>query len=155
MVISVLLVLLQLDASGQEDTLKANPHQSGLRSETGLCTVPDKDYFKSWINDGRDIIIAPSRWNKYQWIAFSGVVAGTAVLMTQDASIQSIVLNNQNKFMDWISANGLERFGSGIYSLPALGILYGVGAITKNDKARYTALKGFEAYVFGFVAAQS
>jgi membrane-associated phospholipid phosphatase len=50
-----------------------------------------------------------------------------------------------------VSKYGLERLGSGLYALPAMGILYGVGAITKNDKARYTALKGVEAYILANV----
>jgi membrane-associated phospholipid phosphatase len=55
---------------------------------------------------------------------------------------------------DDVSTYALEPWGSGLYTIPALGIMYGVGAIIKDDKARYTALKGFEAYVFGFVTAQ-
>jgi membrane-associated phospholipid phosphatase len=116
--------------------------------------VPDKAYFKSWLTDGRDIVTAPCRWNQRQWIAFTGVVGGTVILMTMDARIQQAVQNNLNHFSGNVASYGLEPWGSGVYTLPALGILYGVGAITKNDKARYTALKGAEAYLFGFFAAQ-
>ncbi len=149
-----LLVLVQIDASGQDDTLAPKPLSSIPRDERTLSTIPDKAYFKSWLTDGRDIAISPYRWNKYQWIAFSGVTVATALLFTQDAYIQKVVQKNQNPFMDNAAKYGLERLGSGLYTLPALGLLYGVGAILKNDKARYTALKGFEAYVLGFVSAQ-
>jgi membrane-associated phospholipid phosphatase len=54
--------------------------------------------------------------------------------------------------MNEASKYGLERLGSGLYTIPALGILYGVGAIIKNDKACYTALKGAESFVFGLIA---
>ncbi len=117
-------------------------------------TVPDLVYFKSWLTDSRDIVIAPVRWNKYQWIAFSGVTVITAVLFTQDASIQKITQNNQTHYLDVAAKSGLERLGSGVYSLPAMALLYGVGAIRKDDKEKYTALKGIEAYALGFVSAQ-
>jgi membrane-associated phospholipid phosphatase len=149
-----LLMLMHFKSACQDDTLALKPLSSIPLDERTLSVIPDKAYFKSWITDSRDILIAPLRWNGYQWVAFSGIVAGTALIMTQDAWIQTVVQKNQNKFMDWASVNGLERLGSGVYTLPALGILYGVGAITKNDRARYTALKGVEAYVIGFAAAQ-
>ncbi|MCX6280150.1 MAG: phosphatase PAP2 family protein [Bacteroidetes bacterium] len=149
-----LMLITKFYAIAQDDALAPKPLSSIPADERTLSIVPDKAYFKSWLTDGRDILIAPIKWNGYQWIAFSGVALVTAAIMTQDAEIQQIVLKNQNSFMDWASVNGLERLGSGVYSLPALAILYGVGAITKNDKARYTALKGVEAYIFGFVTAQ-
>jgi len=151
----VLPCLLQTVITGayaQDDTLAPKPLSSVPRDERTLSIVPDKAYFKSYLTDSRDIVFFPVRWNKYQWIAFSGVVVATGLLITQDAAIQSIVQKNQNAFMDYASKYGLERLGSGLYTLPALGILYGVGAIVKNDKARYTALKGVEAYIIGFIA---
>jgi len=146
-----LLMVIQFNAFAQEDTIPNRPLNDVPKDERTLSTVPDKAYFKSWLTDTRDIAISPYRWNKYQWIAFSGVVVVTAVLFTQDARIQIVVEKNHNPFMDNVSKYGLERLGSGLYALPAMGILYGVGAITKNDKARYTALKGVEAFVLANV----
>ncbi len=148
----VLLLFVQFNASAQDDTLAPKPLSSIPRAERTLSVVPDKAYFKSYLTDSRDIVYFPVRWNKYQWIAFSSVVVVTGLLITQDAAIQRMVQKNQNAFMDYASKYGLERLGSGLYTLPALGILYGVGAIIKNDKARYTALKGVEAYIIGFIA---
>jgi membrane-associated phospholipid phosphatase len=146
-----LLLIMQFNAVAQEDTIPNRPLSDIPKDERTLSTVPDKAYFKSWLTDTRDIAISPYRWNKYQWIACSGVVVITAVLFTQDARIQKVVEKNQNPFMDNVSKYGLERLGSGLYALPALGLLYGMGAITKNDKARYTALKGVEAFVLANV----
>jgi membrane-associated phospholipid phosphatase len=154
LVLTWLLLIFNFTCDGQDDTLALKPLKTIPRDERTLSTIPDKAYFKSWVTDGRDILISPYRWNGYQWIAFSGVAVGTALIMTQDAWIQKVVLKNQNPFMDWASVNGLERFGSGVYTIPALAIMYTVGAIAKDDKARYTALKGVEAYVFGFISAQ-
>ena len=152
LIISAILLIIQFNAFAQDDTLAPKPLSSIPRNERTLSTVPDKAYFKSYLTDARDIVYSPVRWNKYQWIAFSGVVVVTGLLITQDAAIQRIVQKNQNAFMDYASKYGLERLGSGLYTLPALGILYGVGAIVKDDKARYTALKGVEAYLIGFIA---
>ena len=128
-----ILLIVQSNAFAQDDTLAPKPLSSIPRDERTLSTVPDKAYFKSWLTDSKDIIFFPVRWNKYQWIAFSGIVAVTAVLLTQDANIQRIVQKNQNATMNYASKYGLERLGSGEYTLPALGLLYGVGAIIKND----------------------
>lgn len=147
-----LLLIIQFNAFAQDDTIAPKPLSSIPKDERTPSIVPDKGYFKSWLTDARDIVTFPVRWNKYQWIAFSGVVVVTGLLMTQDANIQRVVQKNQNPFMNEASKYGLERLGSGLYTIPALGILYGVGAIIKNDKARYTALKGAEAFVFGFIA---
>jgi len=147
-----LLLIIQFNVFAQDNTTPPKPLDSIPKDERTPGIIPDKGYFKSWLTDARDIVIFPVRWNKYQWIAFSGVVVVTGLLMTQDANIQRVVQANQNPFMNNVSKYGLERLGSGLYTLPALGLLYGIGAIIKNDKARYTALKGAEAFVFGFIA---
>jgi membrane-associated phospholipid phosphatase len=76
------------------------------------------------------------------------------VFYTQDALIQKVVQKNQTPFLSNLSYYGFAPWGSGVYSIPALGIMYGVGAIFKNDKARYTSLKGAEAFLLGFVTDQ-
>jgi membrane-associated phospholipid phosphatase len=149
-----LLLIIHFNAVAQDDTLTANPHSSVSKDERTLSTLPDKAYFKSCLTDARDIAVSPVRWNKYQWIAFSGLTVLTTLLYTQDANIQKVVQKNQAPFFNSVSTFGLEPLGSGLYTLPALVILYGAGTISKDDKARYTALKGAEAYLFGFISAQ-
>ena len=141
----------KLKAMATDDSIPAKPLSSIPKAERTPSIVPDVGYFKSILTDARDIAISPYRWNKYQWIAVSGIAVVTGVLFTQDANIQKVVQKNQTPLWNNVSKYGLERLGSGVYSLPALGVMYGVGAIFKNDKARYTALKGVEAYMLGFV----
>jgi membrane-associated phospholipid phosphatase len=161
----LILLILQLNAVAQVDTIPASklkaiatddsipakPLSSIPKAERTPSIVPDLGYLKSYLTDTRDIAISPYRWNKYQWIAVSGVVVLTGVFFTQDANIQKVVQKNQNPFMDNASKYGLERLGSGLYSLPAMGLLYGIGAIVKDDKARYTALKGVEGFILANV----
>ena len=49
---------------------------------------------------------------------------------------------------------GLEPWGSGLYTIPALGILYGCSFAIHDKKARMTALKGVEAFAYAAIAAQ-
>jgi membrane-associated phospholipid phosphatase len=149
-----LLLICYFNTVAQNDTLSAKTPPPGHTYSRTPSTVPDFVYFKSWLTDSRDIVIAPVRWNKYQWIAFSGVTVVAALLYTQDSYIQKVVQKNQTPFLNGASKYGLERLGSGVYSLPAMALLYGVGAIRKDDKEKYTALKGIEAYALGFLTAQ-
>ena len=144
----------KLKAMATDDSIAAKPLSSIPKDERTPSIVPDKGYFKSMLPDSRDIVISPYRWNKYQWIAVSGVIVLAGVFYTQDASIQKVVQKNQTVFLGNLSFYGFQPWGSGVYTLPAMGILYGVGAIMKNDKARYSALKGGEAFLLGFVADQ-
>jgi membrane-associated phospholipid phosphatase len=144
----------RLKAIATDDSIPAKPLSTIPKDERTPSIVPDKGYFKSILTDSRDILISPARWNKYQWIAVSGVFALGAVFYTQDANIQKVVQKNQTVFSNDLSKYGLERLGSGVYTIPALGIMYGVGAIVKNDKARYTALKGVEAFALAFISDQ-
>lgn len=138
----------------EADSIPAKPLSSIPPDERTRSDVPDKAYFKSLLTDSRDIVISPYRWNKYQWIAISGVTVLAAFFYTQDVNIQKTLQKNERPFLGSVSTYGLEPWGSGLYTLPALGILYGVGVIVKNEKARYTALKGGEAYLLGFITGQ-
>jgi membrane-associated phospholipid phosphatase len=149
-----ILLIVPAKLLAQEDTIPTVPLSAIPKDERTQSIIPDKAYFKSYLTDGRDIIIAPYHWNKFQWIAFSGVTIFTGILFTQDAKIQKAIQKGQNHFLNQASKYGFERMGSGVYTLPALGILYGVGALLKNNKARYTALKGVEGYLLGFMTAQ-
>jgi membrane-associated phospholipid phosphatase len=154
LILTGLLLIIQFNSKAQVqiDSSASRPPPVIKVNYRSISVVPDKAYFISYLTDARDIAISPVRWNKYQWIAFAGVTVGAVVFYTQDESVQKIVQKNQTPFWNSVSKYGLERLGSGLYSLPALGILYGVGALVKDDKARYTALKGVEAYVLGFLA---
>jgi membrane-associated phospholipid phosphatase len=144
----------KLKAIATDDSIPAKPLSSIPKDERTPSIVPDKGYFKSILTDTRDIVISPARWNKYQWIAVSGVIVVAGLLYTQDANIQKVVQKNQTPYLNYASKYGLERLGSGIYTIPALAVMYGVGAIVKDDKARYTALKGVEAFAVAFVFDQ-
>jgi membrane-associated phospholipid phosphatase len=115
---------------------------------------PDINYLKSYLVDSKTIITAPYYWKAGEWIAASAVVGVGIVLYTQDAKIQTFVQRNKGTNTNLYLGYIFDPLGSGLYSLPSLGILYGYGAIWHNDKARETSLKGLEAFILTGVVVQ-
>lgn len=124
------------------DSLRRNPSLIDIR------------LIKSGLADARDVAIAPVRWNQTQWAIALGVTGLTIGLVTQDLVIQKFAQSNRSSFLDAVSKYGLEPWGSGLYTLPALGILYGCSFAFHDKKARMTALKGVEAFAYSAIAAQ-
>ena len=139
----IFLVFPQL-VQGQADSISKQRQKSFI----------DKHYVKSYLTDARDIAISPVRWKTGQWIGVTAIVGTTIVLFTQDGNIQKWIQNSRTPVLDQISEHLFEPIGSGLYSLSALGILYGCGFIWKNDRAKITALKGVEAFLLAGIATQ-
>lgn len=114
----------------------------------------DKHYLKSYLTDSRDILISPVRWNISQWAGATTVVTATLILFTQDEAIQGWMQQNRTPTLDRINRIFFEPIGSGLYTLPALGLLYGCGFIWHNDRAKITALRGVEAYILAGVTSE-
>jgi len=142
--IIVVLSFFQSAAFSQVDSVR----------HSEVSTIPDKSYFKSYLVDSKDILISPIRWNTYQWIGATAVVGTTVFLFTQDSRIQEIFQDNQTPFLSDFSDYFLEPWGSGVYTVPVLGLMYGLGFLCKDDKAKATALKGLEAFILASVSAQ-
>lgn len=140
----VAMCLLPLLVAGQHDTLSERVQKSHI----------DKQYFSSYLTDARDIAISPVRWNRYQWIGVTATIGTTVILFSQDARIQEWVQGQRSPAMDHVSRYFFEPIGSGLYSLSAMGILYGCGLIWHNDRAKVTALKGVEAFILAGITSQ-
>lgn len=108
---------------------------------------PEAGYLKSYLTDTRDLITQPVDWKGKQWLTLTGSAAAFSVLFVYDGEIQNWFQQNRTTGTEWVSTYIAEPIGSGLYTLPALGILYGTGWLTDNKKARYVALKGAEAWV--------
>jgi hypothetical protein len=115
---------------------------------------PDKAYFKSYLTDSKDLVCSPFRWNQFQWIGATVVVGSTVFLFTQDAKIQEWVQDHKSKTLDDVSKYVFEPVGSGVYTLTALGIMYGCGWIINNQKAKVTAMKGVESFILASITTQ-
>jgi len=111
----------------------------------------DQTYLQSYWIDAKGVVTHPFHWTKGEIIAASAVVGGTVGLLFCDKAINDFFVRNQTEFIDQSSKYFFDPLGSGLYSIPALGVFYLSGMIWKNDKAKETALKGVEAYVLTVV----
>jgi membrane-associated phospholipid phosphatase len=119
-----------------------------------LPVKPDVSYLKAYWVDGKAVATAPFHWSYKEWIAASAVVGVGITLYTLDDDIQKLVLRNKGTQTNVYLSYGLDPLGSGLYSIPTLAVLYGYGAIVKNDKAKETALKGLEAFILTGITVQ-
>ena len=133
---------------------------SGIQAQqdSSMFSEPEvhlnKNYFKSYFSDSKDVITAPFRWNKKQWLLASGVAGTTVILFTQDKEIHNFFQQNRTDFTDDASKYFFDPFGQGYYSLPLLGVLYLKGIIKDDIRAETTALNGVKAYIISRVFAQ-
>ncbi len=116
-------------------------------SETLTKARIDGKYFKSYLTDTKDIVIAPIHWSGKEWMAASAVVGGTILLYQYDKDIQEYFQARQTPLGENISKHIFEPMGSGVYSLPAMALFYGQGLIWKNERSKKVALMGVKAYI--------
>lgn len=115
---------------------------------------PNKAYFKSYLTDSRDLVSSPFRWNQYQWIGATVLVGTTVFLFTQDGRIQEWVQDHRTQTLNDLSKFIFEPIGSGLFSITALGVMYGCGWIFNDQKAKITAMKGVESFILASVTTQ-
>lgn len=108
---------------------------------------PDKAYFLSYLPATKKMFFSPSHWEKKQWVTFAAVGTGLAGIMTQDANVRDFAQRNKTEDTKEIVRYGLEPWGTGLYSIPALGLFYLVGTIAKDERSRETALLGVQAFI--------
>lgn len=144
---SFVFLFFALNVSAQ-DTIQSN--QFRPLTYSGF----DKQYFTSYFKDTRDIIISPVKWKASQWISLAAIGATTGVLFAYDIKIKDLSQSLRTNTTNNISHYGLEPWGSGMYSLPVLGVFYLQGVIWNNDRTKRVALLGAKAFLFtgGFTA---
>lgn len=115
----------------------------------------DKHYFKSYLLDIKDIAISPIKWNAKQAIS-AGVVLGTAVLMVNytDLKLQEYSQTKTSDKLDHFSANYLEPWGSGEYSMATMAVFYAQGLISGNQRSKKVAMLGAKAYLVSGIYVQ-
>jgi len=114
-----------------------------VRFCTAQDTLTTRVYFTSYLTDTRDIILAPLSWDKKD-IVIATVTAGvTAGLMFFDESVDEFIFRNYNENLGDIFEKGIEPFGSGLYSVPLMGVLWVAG----NDYDKTMALTGLKTFL--------
>ncbi len=143
--------------SAKKDSIAQKKDSTIAVKKDSVALIPVKpnvSYIKSYWVDSKAIASAPFHWSKKEWIAASVVVGGGIILYTFDDDIQKLVLRNKGTNTNAYLRTIFDPLGSGLYSLPSLGLLYGYGAIWHNDKAKETSLKGLEAFLLTGVVIQ-
>ncbi len=109
-------------------------------------------YAKSYWTDTKSVFANPFHWNKGQVITAS-VIAGVTVglIAYGDKPIQQFYSRNQSTFISKSSYYFFSPLGTGLISIPAIGVFYACGVIWKNKRAKETGLKGLESYVITVV----
>ncbi len=123
------------------------------QSDTAFATTGfNKAYFKSYFIDTRDILVSPFKAKPKQWFTFLGIAAADIAIATQDGVIRNFVLKNRNPTTRLIQEQGLERLGSGVYSMPLLGAFYLYGSLKDDERSKQTALLGLKSFIIsGFI----
>lgn len=116
------------------------------RISAQISALPERDYFKSYFTDSKQIISSPGRWDSND-LALGVFLGGSAVItysLDRDMHDWSQPLRNNNSetFFRFI-----EPFGNGLYVLPATICVYGVAVLSDNLRLRNFALTSLKAYL--------
>jgi membrane-associated phospholipid phosphatase len=115
-----------------------------------ICRV-DKTYLKSYWTNTKGLVTSPARWNTGEWIAAGAVVAGTAVLFTQDEAINNYFTGlPEGNFENW-NTYFFDPFGKMYYTIPLMGAFYIYGAAAKKSKPKAVAMDFVQASLYSAV----
>lgn len=127
--------------------------QLQLHAQSDSISYPqlNKKYVISYFSDTKDLAVAPLRWKAKEWIEFGGVIGATALVSTQDLKVYDFFGRNRSKFAKHLSAYALEPWGSGVYSMSSMGLLFLGSKIFHNRKAEGAALSATKAFLLSSV----
>ncbi|MFH2143722.1 MAG: phosphatase PAP2 family protein [Bacteroidota bacterium] len=125
-------------------------------SQDSLVTnvKPDLKYLKSYFTDTKDLLIAPVKWNYKEWIVLGGTSLTTLIIINNDKPVYDWFQDNRNTTTDNVSKYGLEPWGSGLYSMPLMGLFYLHGSIYENNRSKNVALNGVKAFLLSGLMVQ-
>lgn len=101
------------------------------------------DLAKHLLKDTGAILLAPIGWKKDDWIKATAIMAGIALVSTQDANVKKFsqdIRSSDTEKVSW----GLEKLSNGGTSLALLGATYATSFIIKDQKLRSTSLTAVE-----------
>jgi membrane-associated phospholipid phosphatase len=114
----------------------------------------DANYLKSYWTTSKKIVTFPARWRAGEWVAFTGVVAGSVALYLYDDEIRSWIQRNPSVALDNLSEYGFKGWGNGLYPAALFGGFYIYGLATQDLRARQIALGGLQAFIMTGVTTQ-
>lgn len=122
------------------------PTTSNSQNDTAVERVRfNKKYIVSYWKDTKKIVADPFHWKGKQWAAFAGVIGISAIVYVYDEDMFDAFQRNRTETGDAISKYAIEPWGSGLYSIPLLGVIYLTGH--NNNHHKNVALTGLKAYL--------
>ncbi len=107
----------------------------------------NKPYFKSYITDTKDIILAPFHWNSIQIGSCAGIILGAGILSLEDVKITDYFQRKRTNLTNNFSTYGVEPWGNGEYSMATMALFYLGGTIFKDDRSKKVAMLGLKTYI--------
>ena len=101
------------------------------------------DLAKHLVKDTGGILIAPIGWKKEDWIKATAIMAGIALVSTQDDVVKKFSQNIRSEGTEKVSW-GLEKLSNGGSSLALLGATYVTSLAIKDQKLKTTTLTAVE-----------
>jgi len=113
-----------------------------------------KNYFKSYIQDSKDLLISPCGWGKkdiFKAAAFTGV---SALLYVFDENIHDFFQNNKTSALNKLSKFVFEPIGSGLYPIIGFGSLYFYSIAFSKENTVDFALLAAKTFIISGLMAQ-
>jgi membrane-associated phospholipid phosphatase len=112
----------------------------------------NSNYLKSYYTDCRNLILSPVNWETDHWVTFT--VTGLSIIGL--SSFDGPINSNRSILKKWDTSflSQTQNWGNGLYSLPALGLLYGYGWLNRMPKYQYAALDATKAFILSRALVQ-
>jgi len=156
----VLIAALLFPAFASADELTSTTTVTQQQGQSKQRTLNEKnvefnkDYFKGYVTDFKNVVTAPARWDSSDWIT-AGIITGIAVgLYENDAKIQKWVLDHKTTTTNNIG-DDVTDFGHGKFTPVILGGMYLYGHVADDGKIRKTVLLSAESFVLTGVLVQT
>ncbi len=104
-------------------------------------------YFKWYLHDSKELVLAPGRWKKKDWLIFGGTAAATAaIVFVVDEPVQNYFEDLDSDFWDGMHKvlNPFKAMSIPVYA-GFVPILYGL--ITGKERAKKVGLEVLEAQI--------
>ncbi|MCD4683876.1 MAG: phosphatase PAP2 family protein, partial [Bacteroidales bacterium] len=111
----------------------------------------NKKYIASYWHDTKKIVASPIKWRAKEWSIFAGILGASVVTYVYDKEIYDFFQRNKSETTEIVSKYVIEPWGSGLYSIPLLGIIY--LSAGKNNHHKNVALTGLKAFLLSGGAA--
>jgi membrane-associated phospholipid phosphatase len=133
-------ILLALTEDGKPKDCEQKGTPAVLNKEANNNLL---DLAKHLVKDTGGILLAPIGWKKEEWLKATAIMAGIAIVSTQDDMVKKFsqdIRSSDTEKVSW----GLEKLSNGGSSLALLGGTYVTALLIKDQKLKVTALTAVE-----------